>query len=90
MAKSTKKLLSLILAMIMTLSLIPAVSAAETDGTEPEITETVPAATEPAATEPAAPLYTTNAGGWVEIANAQPDSKHSKHNSSANNLLILT
>ena len=52
MAKSTKKLLSLFLAMIMVLSLIPAVSAAETDGTEPEITETVPAATEPAATEP--------------------------------------
>ena len=75
MAKSTKKLLSLLLAMIMTLSLIPAVSAAETDGTEPEITETVPAATEPAATEPAAPLYTTNAGGWVEIANASQFNK---------------
>ena len=50
MAKNLKKLLSLVLAMVMVLSLIPAVSATETDE---EVTET-PAATEPAATEPAA------------------------------------
>ena len=49
MATNIKKLLSLVLVMIMVLSMIPAVSATETDE---EVTET-PAATEPAATEPA-------------------------------------
>ena len=61
MANTTKKLLSLVLAMIMVLSLIPAVSAAET---EEEVNET-PAATEPAATEPA---VEGGCGGAVSFA----------------------
>ena len=77
MAKNLKKLLSLVLAMIMVLSLIPAVSATET--TEPEATE--PAATEPVATEPAAtepeetsnwiPSKTYEAEEWIEIQTAE-------------------
>ena len=83
MAKNLKKLLSLVLAMIMVLSLIPAVSATET--TEPEASE--PAATEPAATESVAtkpeasepeatepeetktwiPSKTYEADEWIEI-----------------------
>jgi len=53
MAKSMKKLLSLVLAMVMVLSLIPAVSAAETNEevTEPAATEAATEATEPAASE---------------------------------------
>jgi len=73
MAKSTKKLLSLILAVIMVLSLIPAVSAAE-ETTE----ETTPA-----------PAYTTNAGGWVEIANASQFNKWFRSGSTLGSEYIL-
>ena len=64
MAKNLKKLLSLVLAMIMVLSLIPAVSAAETDEevtTEPETEETVTYT----------PSKTYEADEWIEVETAE-------------------
>ena len=68
MKANLKKLLSLALAMIMILSMIPAVYAAETDE---EVTETPAAteATEPAATEPAT-TEPDDGIAWIEIGDA--------------------
>ena len=54
MANNLKKLLSLLIALVMVFSMIPAVSAAESDATTDE----------PAATEPAAPAYPTPSAAY--------------------------